>query len=112
MVQGVVVEDGFILDVNPASGELIEKVPCSTPSEVVAAVAAARAAQPAWHELGLAKRHDLLVAAVAKIRERGVEALAELITKEMGKVSQTPSVDLTCLDDDNVDASSSPWHNI
>jgi hypothetical protein len=26
MVQGVVVEDGFILDVNPASGELIEKV--------------------------------------------------------------------------------------
>lgn len=82
----MVVEDGFILDVNPASGELIEKVPCSTPSEVVAAVAAARAAQPAWHELGLAKRHDLLVAAVAKIRERGVEALAELITKEMGKV--------------------------
>jgi hypothetical protein len=26
MVQGVVVEDGFILDVNPASGELIQKV--------------------------------------------------------------------------------------
>jgi hypothetical protein len=27
-----------------------------------------------------------LLAAVAKLRERGVEALAELITKEMGKV--------------------------
>ena len=27
-----------------------------------------------------------MLAAVAKLRERGVEALAELITKEMGKV--------------------------
>ena len=34
MVQGVTVEDGHLLDVNPSTGELIERVPVSTPAEV------------------------------------------------------------------------------
>jgi hypothetical protein len=34
MVQGVEIVDGFILDCNPANGELIKKVKCTTPAEV------------------------------------------------------------------------------
>ena len=30
MVQGVVIEDGCILNTNPATGEVIEKVPVSS----------------------------------------------------------------------------------
>ena len=88
MVQGVVVEDGCILDLNPSTGALIEKVRCSTPEEVKAAVAAARDAQPTWEGLGLAKRHEVLDAAMSKFGELpgGIEGLATLITQEMGKV--------------------------
>jgi acyl-CoA reductase-like NAD-dependent aldehyde dehydrogenase len=88
MVQGVTVENGVILDVNPSTGALIEKVKCSTPDDVTAAVAAARAAHIAWNDLGLNTRHAMLSAAMAKLGERpgGLEALAVLITQEMGKV--------------------------
>jgi hypothetical protein len=34
MVQGVEVVDGYILDCNPATGELIERVKCTEPEEV------------------------------------------------------------------------------
>jgi acyl-CoA reductase-like NAD-dependent aldehyde dehydrogenase len=88
MVQGVVVEDGYILDVNPSTNLLIEKVKCSTPKDVDDCVQAARAAAAEWHELGLAGRHAKLVDAIKLLRERpgGQEGLAALITQEMGKV--------------------------
>ena len=38
MVQGVEVENGFLLDRDPANGELIEKVRINTMEEVAAAV--------------------------------------------------------------------------
>jgi len=60
MGQGVIVEGGFIFDVNPSSGDLIEKIACSTPPQIDADVAAARAAQSAWQDIGLAMRHQIL----------------------------------------------------
>src|SRR5581483_6669613 len=43
-------------DVNPATGELIGMVPRSGPADVDAAVAAARAAQPAWRAVAVQRR--------------------------------------------------------
>ena len=81
MVQGVLIENGRLVDVNPATGEVIDRVPLSTPAEVDAAVAAARKAQVGWAALTLEKRTELVKAAVRKIGER--PELARLITREM-----------------------------
>ena len=68
MVQGVVIEKGHIVDVNPATGEVVGRVPVSTPAEVDAAVAAARAAQPKWAALSLADRTEKVRLAVVHVR--------------------------------------------
>ena len=41
---------------NPATGEIIREVPCADPAAVEAAVARARAAQPAWGALPFRER--------------------------------------------------------
>lgn len=76
------------LQINPSTAELIEKVRVSTPADVESAIAAARGAQTAWQDLGLAKRHELLSSALLKFHELpgGLEGLALLVTREMGKV--------------------------
>ena len=45
---------------NPATGEVVGEVPVTPASDIPAVVARARAAQPAWEELGLEGRVDLL----------------------------------------------------
>jgi acyl-CoA reductase-like NAD-dependent aldehyde dehydrogenase len=37
---------------NPATGQVVRTLPVTTPDEVTAMVARARAAQPAWEALG------------------------------------------------------------
>ncbi len=71
-------------DRNPATGELIGSVPLSGWADVDAAVAAARAALPAW------RARSPLVRARALFRLRDVledhrEELARLVTLDMGK---------------------------
>ena len=84
MVQGVVVADGFIVDTNPATGETLDKVRVSTPDEIEETISQAIAAQPAWALTPLAKRVELLKAAV-KLLAPQLESLSTLMTKEMGK---------------------------
>ncbi|KRC53225.1 succinate-semialdehyde dehydrogenase [Nocardioides sp. Root79] len=45
---------------NPATGRVIDRVPSRTPDEVARAAAAARAAQPAWEQLGFEGRARVL----------------------------------------------------
>jgi len=85
MVQGVVIEDGCIVDVNPSTGETIAKVRVDTPETVAAAIAAAHAAQPAWAATPLAERIAKLKA-VCAVLLADKDAMAALITQEMGKV--------------------------
>ena len=85
MVQGVVIEEGCIIDTNPATGEIIERVKTSTPEEVDAAVEAAKAAQPAWAALSLEARVNAVKAAV-KLLEQDQAGLARLVTMEMCRV--------------------------
>jgi acyl-CoA reductase-like NAD-dependent aldehyde dehydrogenase len=74
-----------IKNLNPSTGELLAEIPCATSEEVQAAVARARAAQPAWEALGLEERCRVLGGIADGLAQRSDE-LADLATKEMGKL--------------------------
>ncbi|MCL2513479.1 MAG: aldehyde dehydrogenase family protein, partial [Oscillospiraceae bacterium] len=70
---------------NPSTGEITGQSPCCTAEEVNAAVAAAKAAYPAWSGTPPIKRAQILY----KMRELIIENLEELtllVATEHGKV--------------------------
>jgi malonate-semialdehyde dehydrogenase (acetylating)/methylmalonate-semialdehyde dehydrogenase len=73
------------LDVtNPATGEVIDQVPLSGAADLDAAVAAARAALPAWRDVSVIERGRRLFALREGLDARR-EELAQSVTREMGK---------------------------
>src|SRR5215218_2731665 len=70
---------------NPSTGELIESFPRSTADDVAAAVATARAAWEDWRLVPAPERGNMLFR-FAQLLEREKPALADLMTREMGKV--------------------------
>ena len=70
---------------NPASGETLHTFADATAADVDAAVAAARAAQPAWANTPAPRRAEILFR-VAEISVRRKEELARDLVLEMGKV--------------------------
>ena len=70
---------------NPALGRQSGEVDLATADEVGAAVAAAKAAFPAWRATSLAKRAELLFAIRELVHERRDE-VARILTNEHGKV--------------------------
>src|SRR5215213_8739935 len=70
---------------NPATGEQQAEVDFATADEVGAAVAAAKAAFPAWRALSLARRAELLFRIRELVHDRREEA-ARILTAEHGKV--------------------------
>ena len=86
MVQGVPIESGHIVDVNPANGLEVARVRCSTPAEVDAMIEAAGAAQPGWFaNFTLAQRVGMLKQGCAALGA-DKEGLARPMTLEVGKV--------------------------
>jgi aldehyde dehydrogenase (NAD+) len=72
-------------DRNPADADdVIGEYPRSDEHDVAAAVAAAKAAQPAWQATPMPKRGDYLLRLGLAI-EQEKESLAALMTREMGK---------------------------
>ncbi|MGQ0711559.1 MAG: aldehyde dehydrogenase family protein [Rhodoferax sp.] len=69
---------------NPATGEVLGRVPHSTPEDVAHAVAAARAAQPAWAARPDAERKALTLK-LAEVLGQHAEELATWVTREQGK---------------------------
>ena len=69
---------------NPATGEVVGEVPITPAERIAGIVQQARGAQPAWEELGLTRRAELLRPAGARLIERS-ETLGALLTREMGK---------------------------
>jgi acyl-CoA reductase-like NAD-dependent aldehyde dehydrogenase len=70
--------------VNPATGEILRALPVSTPDQVAYRAQAARAAQPGWAALPLARRMEC----IARFRDgvvRDQELLARVMTQETGK---------------------------
>lgn len=85
MVQGVSVVDNCIVNINPATGEEINRIPCSTKEQIETMIQTASDAQEAWfHENSLAERIVLLRKALAAVKSKSAE-LVPLITQEMGK---------------------------
>lgn len=69
---------------NPATGATLGLVPESSNQQVAQAVAAAKAAQPAWAALSDAERKAYLIQA-AQVIQDNAETLAEWVTREQGK---------------------------
>ncbi|MBZ9567761.1 CoA-acylating methylmalonate-semialdehyde dehydrogenase [Modicisalibacter tunisiensis] len=69
---------------NPATQEVVARVPFATLEEVDRAVASARDAFTTWRKVPLARRMRIMLAFQALIREHTAE-LAALITEEHGK---------------------------
>ena len=70
--------------VDPATGKLLCRVAQSSSDDVERAVAAARKAQPAWAELTVVKRGDIL-REIAILMRTHRATLAELVSRETGK---------------------------
>lgn len=70
--------------VNPATEQVVETIPQGAREDVEDAVAAARAAQPAWAALSPNDRRNALRGVVARIAERRDE-IARRLTEENGK---------------------------
>ena len=77
----------------PSTKELIATVPDSNAADVDRAVAAARAAQPAWERLPAIQRATHLRAVAAKLREHKTR-LARRISLEQGKILPLAEVEV------------------
>ncbi|HLB03592.1 MAG TPA: aldehyde dehydrogenase family protein, partial [Gaiellaceae bacterium] len=83
--EAVPASSGAWLDkLRPADGTLLCRLARSGPDDVAAAVAAARAAQPAWAERTPVERGDLVRELALLLRERREEA-SEIVAAETGK---------------------------
>jgi succinate-semialdehyde dehydrogenase / glutarate-semialdehyde dehydrogenase len=74
----------FIMDHNPSSGEVVEKIKISSPGEVASAVKLARKASKTWSETSLKNR----ITALKKIERNMVkdaDFISKTISNEMGK---------------------------
>ncbi|ADP18273.1 aldehyde dehydrogenase 2 [Achromobacter xylosoxidans A8] len=84
-IDGKAVFGATRLDVlDPATENIVARVPDATPQQLDEAVASARRAAPAWAGLPLEARRKL-VARVGEVIMSNQEALAQLLTQEQGK---------------------------
>jgi acyl-CoA reductase-like NAD-dependent aldehyde dehydrogenase len=75
---------------DPATGEVVGRVASGSVADLDRAVAAARAAQPAWGARADVERIDLLLRAADAV-EAAAEPLAELLSREQGKPLNGPN---------------------
>src|SRR5580658_6118102 len=73
-----------VVSVNPATGETLYEFEAASDADVRASVARARAAQPAWNEMGVRRRVAILREFQRLLHEKKSE-VAKLITREAGK---------------------------
>jgi acyl-CoA reductase-like NAD-dependent aldehyde dehydrogenase len=84
MVTDVQIAARKVVSVNPATGERLREFECASERDVQAAVARARAAQPAWNEFGARGRIAVLREFQWLLHGKKSE-VAALITREAGK---------------------------
>ncbi len=78
---------------NPSTNEVITTVPDSDANDVDRAVAAARAAQPAWERLPAIERAGHIRAVAARLREHKTR-LARRVAQEQGKILPLAEVEI------------------
>ncbi len=85
LINGKLVAGNQTLDViNPATGKVFATCPRADLAQLNEAVAAAKAAFPAWSRKTWAERRALLMTLADKLAER-IDEFAELLTSEQGK---------------------------
>lgn len=85
LINGQMISTDTMLDVvNPANEEVIGQVPSAGEAELNEAVAAARAAFPAWSKKPIEERRAVVQAISATIKEN-LDELFRLLTAEQGK---------------------------
>jgi acyl-CoA reductase-like NAD-dependent aldehyde dehydrogenase len=84
MPPGLAIETRRFASLNPATGEVLGEFDCASVEEVQACVARARASQPAWWDLGVLRRRQILRQFQRLLHERKTE-VARLVTEEAGK---------------------------
>ena len=100
MAQGVVIDDdNCLVNTNPATGEVISRVKCTTPEEIEAMIEAAKAAQKEWSKKSVEERISLLKACVSELATHS-EDLARLIVEEMGKPINEAKEEVQCAVED------------
>lgn len=83
----------FLRSINPATEELVGEFAVTEPAAIEGVVAQARAAQPEWQALGVEARAEI-VAEAGDWLERGAAAIAEDVTREMGKIAAEASAEV------------------
>ena len=86
----VLYNSAMLISIDPATGEEIGRVPLLDASGVAAAVARARAAQPAWARLSYRERARFILRAREVVLER-LEEIAKLISREPANQSPKQS---------------------
>jgi acyl-CoA reductase-like NAD-dependent aldehyde dehydrogenase len=69
---------------NPATGQVVDRVAAATEQDILRAIDAAEAAGKGWAAIPPSRRGEILFAAAHRIKEREKE-LAKLLTQEQGK---------------------------
>lgn len=86
----------FIMNINPSSGQMIEKIKCSSPGEITSAIKLSKKAFKYWNEKSLKSRITYFRKVATEILKRKKD-ISNLISLEMGKPlknSQTEVDDL------------------
>jgi acyl-CoA reductase-like NAD-dependent aldehyde dehydrogenase len=85
LINGAMVDGDATMDVvNPATEEVLAACPRASKAQLDQAVAAAKAAFPAWSRTPIAERKAALLA-IADVIEKNAAELARLLTQEQGK---------------------------
>jgi acyl-CoA reductase-like NAD-dependent aldehyde dehydrogenase len=84
MGQGVEIEDGCIVNTNPATGEILSRVKCTVPEEVDLLVERANEAQKFWLRTPYTERIALLKTGIEIIHTKS-DTLTKWMIQEMGK---------------------------
>ncbi|WP_066072514.1 CoA-acylating methylmalonate-semialdehyde dehydrogenase [Neobacillus soli] len=88
-------ESGRFSDVfNPATGEVIAKVPLASANEVKAAIKKAEAAFPKWRDLSVAKRAEIVMN-FRSLLTKNKDKIIELICAENGKTEEDAMGEIT-----------------
>ena len=94
LINGEMVDGDLSMDVlNPATEEKIADCPRASEGQLNAAVAAAKAAFPAWSKTGVDER-KALVLKIADVIEANATELVQLLTKEQGKPLEDATVEV------------------
>jgi acyl-CoA reductase-like NAD-dependent aldehyde dehydrogenase len=87
MVQSVSIVNNFIINVNPATGDVISNVQCSSNDDIDEIIKQSKEAQLSWKAMPISSRIECLKDGLLELKQQSTR-LIEMIVQEMGKPIQ------------------------